>query len=198
MEDTHGNSHAASGGNSGGGSGNGKKNKASSSPEQQQEPAGSSCGSVLGCFAASKFASIAGAEGNHLSEEQLTAIREGTCERFATSLIDSGGDTERKRIGKKGLHVCLVRGGGGGDFIVMPGKDWVSMRMRANVHVVQFANVVADLKAQGHIPKSAVPVVLLTGGPDSADSKQTGQALCPGAGPRVLKERGLLLQRTSS
>ena len=70
--------------------------------------------------------------------------------------------------------------------------------MRANVHrdVTQFGNIVQDLKAAGHIKLTAKPLVLLRGGQDTVDGKQTGMALCPAAGPNVLKELGLLLQRT--
>ena len=67
--------------------------------------------------------------------------------------------------------------------------------MFTNVHLSGFKELVDELKSSDEVATSATPLVLLRGGEDTADGKQTGCALCPGSGSEYLKHHGLLLQR---
>ena len=142
-------------------------------------------------YEATSYRSLDG-QGTFLTAKQVASVHSGDCVILRAEEVDSGDDSERKRIGKKGLYVCVI-----GGYVVMPGDVWVPMRMRANVHLVQFHNIVNDMKTNGLLADAAKPLVLLTGGPDSADGKQTGQALCPGSGPRRLKKFEMLVQRAA-
>ena len=88
------------------------------------------------------------------------------------------------------LIVCVV-----GEFVVLPGPAWVTTRMLANVHLLPFKDMVEELKSRDAVSTGATPLVLIRGGQDTADGKQTGCALCPGLGPKCCKEFGILIQR---
>ena len=144
------------------------------------------------------YKSIAHIESNILSPIQIEAIRTKNCKIHNTSTIDpcnehctcDGKCNERKLIGKKGLYVCEID-----NFIILDAVSWVNMRIRANVHIAQFGQIVNRLTSIGIISEDLIKVVLLKGGPDVND-KQSGHCLCPGSGPRKLLELGMTVQRS--
>ena len=94
------------------------------------------------------YKSIAHIESNILSPIQIEAIRSKNCKIHNTSTIDpcnehctcDGKCNERKLIGKKGLYVCEID-----NFIVLDAVSWVNMRIRANVHIAQYGQIVERL-----------------------------------------------------
>lgn len=134
-----------------------------------------------------QFKSIKDIEGKHLTSSEVEQVwaacdgRPGELQTLTTSI---------KPARTRNPIVVVIR-----NFIVLPGPAWVTTRMLANVHLMPFKDMVAELKSNGMVAADATPLVLIRGGEDTADGKQTGCALCPGLGPKYCRELGILLQR---